>query len=60
MLMYEGDPEIIERALAVMPADARPVITAMAAQTFAEYSRAIHNTPTPPRSFELMASRRHA
>ena len=57
MLMYEGDPEIIERALAAMPADARPVITAMAAQTFAEYSRAIHNTPTPPPSFELMASR---
>ena len=57
MLMYEGDPEIIERALAAMPADARPVITAMAAQTFAEHSRAVHGTPTPPRSTELMGSR---
>ena len=58
MLMYEGDPEIIERALAAMPADARPVITALAAQTFAEHSRAVHGTPTPPRSTELMGSRR--
>ena len=57
MLMYEGDPEIIERALAAMPADARPVIAALAAQTFAEHSRAVHGTPTPPRSTELMGSR---
>jgi Hemerythrin HHE cation binding domain len=57
MLMYEGDPEIIERVLAAMPADARRAITATAAQTFAEHSRAIHNTPTPPRSFELMQCR---
>ena len=59
MLMYEGDPEIIERALAAMPADVRPVITALAPQTFAEHSRAVHGTPTPPRSTELMG-RRHA
>ena len=58
MLMYEGDPEIIERALAAMPADARPVISAMAARTFAEHSRAVHGTPTPPRSTDLMESRR--
>ena len=57
MLMYEGDPEIIERALAAMPADARPVIGAVAAQTFAEHSRAVHGTPTSPRSTELMGSR---
>ena len=58
MLMYEGDPEIIDRALAAMPADARPVITAMAAQTFADHSRAVHGTPTPPRYTDLMESRR--
>jgi hemerythrin-like domain-containing protein len=57
MLMYEGDPEIIERVLAAMPADSRPVITAMAAQAFAEHSLAVHGTPTPPRSAELMGSR---
>ena len=57
MLMYEGDPEIIERALAAMPADVRPVITALAPQTFAEHSRAVHGTPTPPRNTELMGSR---
>jgi hemerythrin-like domain-containing protein len=57
MLMYEGDPEVVERALAAVPADARPVIAAMAAQAFAEHSRAVHGTPTPPRSTELMGSR---
>ena len=57
MLMYEGDPEIIERVLAAMPAEARPVITALAAQTFAEHSRAVHGTPTPPRSTELDGAR---
>jgi hypothetical protein len=40
-----------------MPTDARPVITAMASQAFAEHSRAVHGTPTPPRSTELMGSR---
>jgi hemerythrin-like domain-containing protein len=57
MLMYEGDPEIIERALAAMPADALSVITATAPQAFAEHSRAVHGTPTPPTSTELMGSR---
>ena len=57
MLMYEGDPEVIDRALAAMPTDSRPVITAMASQAFAEHSRAVHGTPTPPRSTELMGSR---
>ncbi len=59
MLMYEGDPEIIERALAAMPSDVRPVIATLAPQTFAEHSRAVHGTPTPPRSTELLG-RRHA
>ncbi len=53
MLMYEGHPEIIERALAAMPSDVRPVIATLAPQTFAEHSRAVHGTPTPPRSTEL-------
>jgi hemerythrin-like domain-containing protein len=57
MLMYEGDPEIVERALAAMPADARPMIAALAAKAFAEHSRAVHGTPTPPRSSELMGTR---
>lgn len=53
MLMYEGDPEIIERALGAMPSDVRPVLAELAPQTFAEHSRAVHGTPTPPRSTEL-------
>lgn len=53
MLMYEGDPEIIERAIAGMAAEARPVIRELAAQAFAEHSQRIHGTATPPRSTEL-------
>jgi hypothetical protein len=37
--------------------DGRPVITAMAAHAFAEHSRAVHGTPTPRRSTELIGSR---
>jgi hemerythrin-like domain-containing protein len=53
MLLYEGDPEIVERALTAMPADVRPIITELAAHRFAEHSRAVHGTATPPRSTEL-------
>ena len=42
MLMYEGDPEIIERALAAMPADVRPVIATLAA---ADVRRAFPSRP---------------
>ena len=45
MLMYEGDPEIIERALAAMPADARPVITAHGC---ADVRRAFPRRPRHP------------
>src|SRR4029077_4711564 len=57
MLMYEGDPGIIERALAAMRADARRFIAAVPARRFAEHSRAVHGPPTPPRSTELTGSR---
>ena len=53
MLMYEADPEIIDRAIASMPADARPVIRQLAAQAFADHSARVHGTITPPRSTEL-------
>jgi hemerythrin-like domain-containing protein len=53
LLMYEGDPQLIERTLANLPADARPVIRELAAQAYAEHSRRVHGTPTPPRSTEL-------
>ncbi|GAA1284217.1 hypothetical protein Psi02_33960 [Planotetraspora silvatica] len=53
MLMYEGDPEIVELAISNMPPEARSVIGTMAAQAFAAHSELIHGTPTPPRSTEL-------
>ena len=53
MLMYECDPEIIDRAIASMPADARPVMRQLAAQAFADHSLRVHGTTTPPRSTEL-------
>jgi hemerythrin-like domain-containing protein len=53
LLMYEGDPQLVERTIANLPANARPVIREVAAQAFAEHSRRVHGTPTPPRSTEL-------
>jgi hemerythrin-like domain-containing protein len=56
MLMYEGDPEVIDHAIANMPPAARPVIKQLARQAFADHSRLVHGTATPPRSTELRAS----
>jgi hemerythrin superfamily protein len=53
LLMYEGDPESIDHAIASMPADARPVIRKLAAKTFADHSQRVHGTATPPRSTDL-------
>ena len=39
MLMYEGDPEVVDAAIATMPKPVRPVIRELAAQAFAEYAR---------------------
>lgn len=50
MLMYEGDPEVVDAAIATMPAPVRPVIRDVAAQAFADHSRRVHGTATPPRS----------
>src|SRR5258705_4646820 len=53
MLMYEGDPESIEQVIATMSADTGPVITQLAAPTFAAQSQRVHGTATPPRTTEL-------
>jgi len=53
MLMYEGHPEVVDRAIAGMAAEARPIIRGLAAQAFADHSQRIHGTATPPRSTEL-------
>ena len=56
MLMYEGDPDIIDRAIVTMAAEVRPVIKTVAAQAFADQSQRIHGTATPPRSTERGAA----
>jgi hemerythrin-like domain-containing protein len=53
MVMYEGDPEIIDAIIGNMPPEVRPVIGQLAADAFAAHSERIHGTPTPPRSTEI-------
>jgi hypothetical protein len=53
MLMYEGDPEIVEHALAGLPAELRPAIREQAVAAFAEHALQVHGTATPLRSVDL-------
>jgi hemerythrin-like domain-containing protein len=52
MLMYEGDPETVEHALAGLPAELRPLIAEEAVAAFAEHALLVHGTATPLRSFD--------
>lgn len=53
MQMYEGDPEVVDAAIANMPEPVCLVIREVAGQAYAEHSRRVHGTATPPRSGEL-------
>jgi hypothetical protein len=53
MALYEGDPEIVDAAIANMPPEARQVIRELAVDAFAAHSERVHGTATPPRSTEL-------
>jgi iron-sulfur cluster repair protein YtfE (RIC family) len=57
MLMYEGDPEIVDAAIAGVSANLSPEagasIRKLAMEAFAAHSELIHGTTTPPRSSEL-------
>ncbi|MFE3247790.1 hemerythrin domain-containing protein [Streptomyces sp. NPDC059209] len=48
MMMYEGDPGIVARAIANMPPEARPVIEKAAGEAFRDHARRVHGTTTPP------------
>ncbi len=50
MMMYEGDPAVLEKVLSQMPADVRPFLEGAARQAFAAHSERVHGTATPPRS----------
>jgi hemerythrin-like domain-containing protein len=53
MMMYEGDPEIVERTISTMPEELRPVIGKTALRAYEEHAARVHGTVTPPRSSEL-------
>ena len=50
MLMYEGDPQVIQQTLSHIPQDFRSVIKDEAPKAFKDHSRLIYGTPNPPRS----------
>jgi hemerythrin-like domain-containing protein len=54
MLMYEGDPDIIDRVVATMPPEVGTTIHQVAAQAFAMHCQQVHGTSTPPRSTHLV------
>lgn len=53
MLMYEGEPTLVDRALAHMTSEARPITRDLATRVFADHAVRVHGTPTPRRSNEI-------
>jgi hemerythrin-like domain-containing protein len=53
MAMYEGDPEIVDAAIANMPEEIRPIIRKTATRAFAMHAEKIHGTATPQRSTDF-------
>jgi hemerythrin-like domain-containing protein len=53
MMMYEGDPEVIDATVTSMPPEVAPVMKQLAGEAFAAHSLLVHGTATPPRSTEL-------
>jgi hemerythrin-like domain-containing protein len=50
MMMYEGDPEVMELILSYMPPEMRPGMKDLSRQAFVSHSERVHGTATPPRS----------
>jgi hypothetical protein len=53
MVMYEGDPEVIQQILFEMPQDVRAVMKELASQAFAAHAERVYGSATPPRSTVL-------
>lgn len=53
MVMYEGDPELVEAALANMPPEVGPFMRQTAPQAYAAHAQLVYGTPTPARGTEL-------
>ena len=50
MMMYEGEPAVIQKVLSQLPEDVRPFVAQAARQAFAAHSERVHGTATPVRS----------
>jgi iron-sulfur cluster repair protein YtfE (RIC family) len=53
MLMYEGEDDVVEAALAGLPPAIQPSVRESAPRAYAEHARSVHGTATPPRSTDL-------
>jgi hemerythrin superfamily protein len=53
LMIYEGEPEVVQVALDNMPAEVRPVMAGLAAEAFARHAERVHGTPSPAKSSEL-------
>jgi iron-sulfur cluster repair protein YtfE (RIC family) len=53
MMMYEGEPEVIDAAIANMPSEAQPLIRRLGADAYAAKAKELYGTATPPRSTDL-------
>jgi hemerythrin-like domain-containing protein len=49
MMMYEGDPEVVQLAVDNMPPEIGAVIEDLASQAYADYAKNVYGTATPPR-----------
>jgi hemerythrin-like domain-containing protein len=52
MMIYEGDPEVIEKTISHVPAEIQPVIGGLAVEAFTKHSELVHGTATPRRGTE--------
>jgi hemerythrin-like domain-containing protein len=50
MVMYEGDPDVIQKLATRFAGDKAAVMKAAAAQAFVAHAQAVYGTATPPRS----------
>lgn len=52
MMMYEGDPDIVQATISTMPDELRSVIEQIASEAFASHAELVHGTATPPRGID--------
>lgn len=55
MMLYEGDPQVIEIELQKLPVPLRRLLPPLGRRAFRRYARRLHGTSTPPRGIGLIA-----